>query len=69
MRKAILAFCCAAAFGVALMSDVSAFERRADATPEITEHHWGRGYYRHGGGGWGRGRGGCYGGGYYGGGY
>lgn len=67
MRKAILAFCCAAAFGLAFIGDAVAYERLSDSTPQITEHHWGggRGYHR---GGWGGGRrswgGGCYGGGY-----
>ncbi len=79
MRNAILALCCAAAFGFAAIGDASAYERQADdATPQITENNWGGpGYHRGGWGGGGRGRGwggggrgwgggcgGCWGGGY-----
>lgn len=71
MRKAILAICCVAAFGIVGVGEASAFEQRSgNDAPQITEHHWGRGYHRGGGRGWGGGhrgggwRGGCYGGGY-----
>lgn len=69
MRKAILAFCCVAALGVATLGETAASEARGgENVVKMTEHHWGGGYRRggwgggHRGGGWG---GGCSGGGYY----